>query len=164
MANTVLVAFGLLVDALGALSIAVPDLPLRQQRLMHKVSVPLWPYFRKRRTLDEIEGTDNLEEIKRILRAIWPSIRRSRNYNNHLYLGEFEEQDFWRPNDPSLPGTVSASNAIVVFKNQSEELYDHATISSLKDNITQHINAQYRVWGWRSLATGFCIQLIAQFL
>lgn len=159
MANEWVVGFGLLIDAIGALGIVVPDLP----RYWRVGIVRRTPYFRQvwrsaymflggepyRRGLNEMDR----DEIMCHLRVLWPAVK-----NHYQFSYELPFRDV------SYVGSSSPNITIETPHPHQEKRERRLDVNSLRNYANDFIDKWFRILGWIFLMAGFIIQFIGTFL
>jgi hypothetical protein len=146
MLPQIIVILGLFLDALGALSIAVPDLPGTIQNKIRSYTPFLRSIHHSQAKIDEARPVDDdRERFIEDFETIWPAMQSNMN------VGSFDEVnlDFGDSYPP-----------ISIYTPKIDKRYDVEETRFIR-NANAYIDKHYRVFGWICLFVGFLLQLIA---
>lgn len=139
-----LISIGLFVDAIGALGIAIPDLP---DRIRFRIRENI-PWIRKYHIAHQKLGSfnrrwpSNHPDPRDEIRPVWPAVR-------WVYdLPEYDDIQFDEVYDRSL-----------LVQDESGDRLADIEIVDLTAEVRNRLDARFRVIGWVLLFLGFIIQL-----
>lgn len=150
-----LVAIGLVFDLIGAVSLAVPDLPSRYQDWFKRHTPILKKYVANTEKLNEMgrNHITDIEKLRPIFRELWPAIRRSRDKDPGPFRNiEIEHE--------SRIGKPNNTSHVLEFRSTDGELH-------FKDEyvfvgrIGSYVDSRYRIGGVLLLSVGVSMQIIA---
>lgn len=159
-----IIAVGLLVDAVGAAGIVVPDLPPRCELKIRRITPRIRKYQEIIEKIDRVDSHKDinqeelLEEIQSISYSGWKPIRahyeeKIRGIYTEGTISGFESVEF----------KISEDRGIVMDSKVRERPFNIG-LQSLSNMMDKYINRLYRISGWIFLVAGFLIQFVGTLL
>lgn len=159
MTNQWVVGLGLLIDAVGALGVVVPDLPrtwrvwiIRRTPVFRQYWRSAWSFMTGEPYDVSIETMDEAEVMEH-LRTIWPAIQDNSGFLRDI---PFDDVEFVEADSPRI--------TIQYTHHERGEDERRLNINDLNDWADDYIDKSFRILGWLLLIAGFLIQFLGIFL
>lgn len=156
MWGTAIVAFGLGLDAVGALAVVVPDFDRRFQYKIRKITPFARKYHQSMMAFYAKGGqVEDSETLMAHLSVLWPLLQ---DDQSELEEVSFEQVSnaYWTD---ERAGDDSAYIRLVLEGRSGDELTT-ISLGKIGSPVQDYLEDKYRFWGWILLAVGFVIQFV----
>lgn len=148
-----LLAVGLLLDAIGALAVVVPDFDSRVRYRLRRRMPMLCRYHEAAWAFVTIgEFPEDPDAVESAVKTVWPALREKFAPFRGMAFEEVSSIP-WRPEREELVVGGESVNGEYVLE-----------VENLIDYVNEYCAGRYRLYGWLVLATGFTVQFVGTLL